>query len=152
MQFLAQKKNFKMEIRQKLTGNILLCDFSQHGSAAFLCKPKQWRHSTKMKFWAKFFKKLMKIKQVLTSFSLVWPFPARICWVFLQTKTMEGQIGEGLGDDLRLERRRDRVEEGCSQNWRLTLASYTLVVFAKFWNGVVVGKRRERGTVWGRMN
>jgi hypothetical protein len=48
--FSSKKKNFKMEIRQKLTGNILLCDFSQHGSAAFLCKPKQWRHSTKMKF------------------------------------------------------------------------------------------------------
>jgi hypothetical protein len=39
-----------MEIRQELTRNILLCDFSQHGSAAFLCKPKQWRHNTKMKF------------------------------------------------------------------------------------------------------
>jgi len=30
--------------------------------------------------------------------------------------TMEGQINEGLGDDLCLERRRDREEEGCSQN------------------------------------
>jgi hypothetical protein len=46
----SSKKNLKMEIRQELTRNILLCDFSQHGSAAFLCKPKQWRHSTKMKF------------------------------------------------------------------------------------------------------
>jgi hypothetical protein len=30
--------------------------------------------------------------------------------------TMEGQICEGLGDDLCLERRKDIGEEGCSQN------------------------------------
>jgi len=55
-----------------------------------------------------------------------WRFGWRSLWVFGKKK--------GLG-------KKDAL--------RIGVVLY-LVVFAKFWNGVVVGKRQERGTVWGR--
>ena len=55
-------------------------------------------------------------------------FPSTNLLGFYAMVTMEGQIGEDLGDDLHLERRRDRGEKGCS---RTGVVLY-VVVFAKF--------------------
>jgi hypothetical protein len=62
-----------------------------------------------MKFWAKFFLKIDEDKaSTYGSFARV-TFPSTKLLGFSAMVTMEGQIGEGLGDDLCgcLERRRD---------------------------------------------
>jgi len=69
-----------------------------------------------MKFWAKFKKKNDEDKAGTYESLACVTFPGMKLLGFSAMVTMEGQICEGLGDDLCLERRKDIGEEGCSQN------------------------------------